>query len=98
MAEGIYQFSVINTLGYYWDHFGRLLIEPTEAKIVEYIYESCLEGATPAEIAAALTEQGIKSPKGKDFGGLLLFAVFSGTRNIAGTHSCRKLVRLISGA
>ena len=54
MAEGIYQFSVINTLGYYWDHFGRLLIEPTEAKIVEYIYESCLEGATPAEIAAAL--------------------------------------------
>ena len=28
MAEGIYQFSVINTLGYYWDHFGRLLIEP----------------------------------------------------------------------
>ena len=67
MAEGIYQFSVINTLGYYWDHFGRLLIEPTEAKIVEYIYESCLEGATPAEIAAALTEQGIKSPKGKDF-------------------------------
>ena len=40
MAEGIYQFSVINTLGYYWDHFGRLLIEPTEAKIVEYIYES----------------------------------------------------------
>ncbi len=76
MAEGIYQFSVINTLGYYWDHFGRLLIEPTEAKIVEYIYESCLEGATPAEIAAALTEQGIKSPKGKIFGGLLLFAVF----------------------
>ena len=45
----------------------KLLIEPTEAKIVEYIYESCLEGATPAEIAAALTEQGIKSPKGKDF-------------------------------
>lgn len=26
-----------------------------------------MEGATPAEIAAALTEQGIKSPKGKDF-------------------------------
>ena len=29
-------------------------------------YESCLEGATPAEIAAALTEQGIKSPMGND--------------------------------
>ena len=42
------------------------MIEPTEAKIVQYIYESCLEGASPSEIAAALTEQGIKSPMGKD--------------------------------
>ena len=66
MAEGIYKFSVQNTLGFYRDHFGRLVIEPTEARIVEYIYESCLEGATPSEIAAALTEQGIKSPMGND--------------------------------
>ena len=66
MAEGIYKFSVQNTLGFYRDHFGRLVIEPTEARIVEYIYESCLEGATPAEIAAALKEQGIKSPMGND--------------------------------
>lgn len=62
MAEGVYKFSVQNTLGYYRDHFGRLVIEPTEARIVRYIYESCLEGATPAEIAEALTEQGIASP------------------------------------
>lgn len=67
MAEGIYKFTVKNTLGYYRDHFGRLVIEPTEAKIVEYIYESCLEGASPSEIAHSLTEQGIKSPMGKDF-------------------------------
>ena len=66
MAEGIYKFSVHNTLGFYRDHFGRLVIEPTEARIVEYIYESCLEGAAPSEIAAALTEQGIKSPMGND--------------------------------
>ena len=66
IAEGIYKFSVQNTLGFYRDHFGRLVIEPTEARIVEYIYESCLEGATPSEIAAALTEQGIKSPMGND--------------------------------
>ncbi len=66
MAEGIYKFSVQNTLGFYRDHFGRLVIEPTEARIVEYIYESCLEGASPSEIAAALTEQGVKSPMGKD--------------------------------
>lgn len=66
MADGIYKFSVQNTLGFYRDHFGRLVIEPTEAKIVEYIYESCIDGASPAEIAASLTEQGIKSPMGKD--------------------------------
>ena len=60
------EFSVQNTLGFYRDHFGRLVIEPTEARIVEYIYESCLEGGTPSEIAAALTEQGIKSPMGND--------------------------------
>lgn len=66
MAEGIYKFSVQNTLGFYRDHFGRLVIEPTEARIVEYIYESCLEGATPSEIAAALTDQKIKSPMGND--------------------------------
>ncbi|MBQ8508958.1 MAG: recombinase family protein [Clostridia bacterium] len=65
MAEGIYKFSVHNTLGYYRDHFGRLVIEPTEAKIVAYIYQSCLEGATPGEIAASLTKQHIKSPMGR---------------------------------
>lgn len=67
MQEGIYKFSVQNTLGYYRDHFGRLVIEPTEARIVEYIFESCLEGASPSEIAASLTDQGVKSPMGKDF-------------------------------
>lgn len=66
MAEGIYKFTVKYTLGFYRDNFGRLRIEPTEAKIVEYIYDSFLEGASPAEIAAALTEQGIPTPKGKD--------------------------------
>ncbi len=64
MADGVYKFSVYNTLGYYRDHFGRVVIEPTEAKIIEYIYESCLEGASVSEIAVALTEQQIKSPKG----------------------------------
>ena len=66
MAAGTYKFSVRHTLGFYRDHFGRLVIEPAEARIVEYIYESCLEGAAPAEIAAALTAQGIKSPMGND--------------------------------
>ncbi len=64
MAEGVYKFSVHNTLGYYRDHFGRLMIEPSEAKVVRYIYESCLEGASPAEIAKALTAQEVPTPMG----------------------------------
>lgn len=66
MEEGIYKFSVYNTLGYYRDHFGRLVIEPTEAELVKYIYESCIEGASPQEIADALTQQGFQTPMGKD--------------------------------
>lgn len=66
MEEGVYRFAVHNTLGYYRDHFGRLVIEPAEAKIVEYIYDSYLEGATPTEIAFSLTEQGVETPMGKE--------------------------------
>lgn len=64
MREGIFKFSVANTLGYYRDYAGTLKIEPAEAEIVRYIYDSFLEGASPEAIASALTEQGIKSPKG----------------------------------
>ena len=66
MAEGIYKFAVHNTLGYYRDHFGRMVIEPTEAKLVEYIYDSFIDGASVSDIADALTKQGIKSPMGKE--------------------------------
>ncbi len=66
MAEGIYKFSVHNTLGYYRDHFGRIVIEPFEAEIVKFIYDSFLEGATLRGICESLEEQGIKSPMGKD--------------------------------
>lgn len=66
MAEGIYKFTVKYTLGFYRDNFGRIRIEPTEAKIVEYIYDSFLAGATSMAIAEALTEQGIPTPRGKE--------------------------------
>ena len=33
--------SYTHPLGFYRDHFWRLVIEPTEARIAEYIYESC---------------------------------------------------------
>lgn len=64
MSEGLFRFSVKNTIGYYRDYAGRLKIEPAEAEIVHYIYDSFEEGASPQAIADSLTEQGIRSPKG----------------------------------
>lgn len=66
MQEGLYKFSVHNTLGYYRDYTGRVKIEPAEAEIVRYIYDSFLEGASCQDIADALTKQGIRSPKGME--------------------------------
>ena len=66
MQEGLYKFSVRNTLGYYRDYAGRVKIEPAEADIVKYIFSSFLEGFTAQEIAEALEQQGITSPKGMD--------------------------------
>ncbi len=66
MQEGLYKFAVRNTIGYYRDYSGRIKVEPAEAEIVKYIYESFLEGASPQEIADSLTEQGIRSPKGME--------------------------------
>jgi len=66
MQEGLYRFSVRNTIGYYRDYSGQIRIEPAEAEIVRYIYDTFLEGASPQDIANALTEQGIRSPKGME--------------------------------
>lgn len=66
MQEGLYKFTVKNTIGYYRDYSGRIKVEPAEAEIVKYIFESFLEGASPQEIADSLTEQGIRSPKGME--------------------------------
>ena len=66
MQEGLYKFSVKNTIGYYRDYSGRVKIEPAEAEIVHYIFDSFTEGASPREIAEALTKQGIRSPKGME--------------------------------
>ncbi len=66
MHEGVYKFAVKNTIGYYRDYTGLIKIEPAEAEIVRYIYDSFLEGASPQDIANALTQQGITSPKSLD--------------------------------
>ena len=66
MQEGLYKFSVSNTLGYYRDYSGCIKIEPAEAEIVQYIYDSFLEGASFQSIADSLMKQKIKSPRGMD--------------------------------
>lgn len=66
MHEGVYKFAVQNTIGYYRDYTGAVKIEPAEAEIVRYIYDSFLESASPQDIADALTQQGITSPKGME--------------------------------
>jgi DNA invertase Pin-like site-specific DNA recombinase len=66
MSEGIYKFSVSNTLGFYRDYTGAIRIDENEAEIVRYIYDEFLDGASPQEIADALTANGISSPKGKE--------------------------------
>mgnify|MGYP001347598655 CR=1 FL=1 len=65
MQNGNYRFSVHNTLGFYRDYKGRVCIEENEAEIIRYIYDEFLDGASPDEIAEALTKNGISSPKGK---------------------------------
>ena len=66
MQEGMYKFTVKNLIGYYRDYSGMVKIEPAEAEIVKYIFDSFLEGASPLEIAESLTQQGIRSPSGMD--------------------------------
>ncbi len=66
MQEGLYKFNVKHTIGYYRDYAGRVKIEPAEAEIVHFIYDSFVEGVSPQSIADSLTEQGIRSPKGME--------------------------------
>ena len=66
MQEGLYKFTVKNTIGFYRDYSGRIKIEPAEAEIVRYIYDSFLEGASPQAIADSLTMNKIHSPKGME--------------------------------
>lgn len=64
MQEGLYKFSVRNTIGYYRDYAGQIKIEPAESEIVKFIYGSFLDGESYSEIADRLTKEGIRSPMG----------------------------------
>ena len=92
MQEGLYKFSVKNTIGYYRDYSGRVKIEPAEAEIVHYIYDTFLEGASPQEIADSLTQQGIRSPKGMERWGQSTIRSILRNEKYCGDALCQKTV------
>lgn len=51
--------------GYSVDSHGDLIIDPEEAKIVQWIFEEYAGGKSLGKIAAGLEKQGIASPTGK---------------------------------
>lgn len=51
--------------GYNIDSHGDLIIDPEEAKIVQWIFEEYVKGKSLGKIAAGLEKQGIPSPTGK---------------------------------
>ena len=91
MQEGLYKFTVKNTIGYYRDYAGMLKIEPAEAQIVEYIYDSYLEGASFTAIADSLTQQGIRSRRECPVGSRVQFVGFSPMKSTAATFFTKSL-------
>lgn len=67
MKEGTYKFTVNNTLGFERSKHGYIKIVEEEAEIIRYIYNEFLDGASPEDIANALTESKISSPMGKPY-------------------------------
>lgn len=63
-ANGIPMCPTWALLGYTTDDFGNMVIVPTEAEIIRYIYASYLEGWSTIEIAEKLTNAGIPTVKG----------------------------------
>jgi len=66
MQDGKVTMPYKRFLGYEKGPDGRPKIVEREAKIVRQIYHSYLAGMTIRQIAAALTEQGIPTPGGKE--------------------------------
>ncbi len=66
MADGKPNVRFGRFLGYDRGPDGKMVINETEAKTVRKIYNLFLTGLTPHTIAKKLTEQGIKTPAGKE--------------------------------
>ena len=67
MQQGKPRLNTSNFLGLAKDpETGKLVIIPEEAGLVRRIYREYLEGYSPGMIAAHLTDEGIKTPGGKE--------------------------------
>lgn len=65
-SSGISKMAKRICFGYSQDENGELIVNPEEAKIVKWIFESYLSGYSLGKIADGLYGMGIKSPTGKD--------------------------------
>ena len=63
--QGLVQVNHNRFMGYTKDEDGHLIIEPTEAKVVQRIYREYLEGASLLQIGRGLEEDGILTAAGK---------------------------------
>lgn len=66
MADGKFSLAYSSFLGYDKGEDGNLVINEEQAKIVRRIYDLFLKGLSPRMIAIRLTDDGIKTPMGKD--------------------------------
>ncbi|RMI73803.1 recombinase family protein [Streptococcus iniae] len=64
-AEGKVHFPYTNVMGFTAGEDGAIVVDQDEAKTVRYIFQQALLGKSPYHIAKDLTEQGIRSPSGK---------------------------------
>lgn len=64
-ADGKVMVPYASLLGYKKGQDGNLVIDETQAPIVRRIYADYLTGKSPRTIAAALTAEGVKTPRGK---------------------------------
>ena len=65
--KGIPILSTHNLLGYDKDRFGKMVIVEEEAVVIRYIFSSYRSGQTTGQIARALSEAHVPSPRGNEY-------------------------------
>ena len=64
MTDGKYSISYSHFIGYDRGPDGEMVVNRNEAKVVRFIYRSCLQGYSDTEIAKRLMEMGVPAPCG----------------------------------